>query len=233
MENSVYTPNVRPLEPRPISQKKKCRLCGVEKPLYDYKEDRRMPDGKWHTCSACLADKDRASAEERLETFVEPTLAPGAEPGVTDYSVGFGGSPSGEPVDRDADDYDPSDPQPDDVNDHGAGWAAEPEPIPAEEVAPELPEGWRPTSVSVFKMGAETVTGYAPGANKSVLMLGSPPPPSHDQEHIAALQAKITRLYKAERKIRRELSYARLELENCELRVRLAVLERGSKEAQP
>lgn len=201
MQDSAYTPNVRPLEPRPISQKKKCRLCGVEKPLYDFKEDRRMIDGKWHTCAQCEAGKARSKEPEPVEIPVVSAAV------IEELLF--------------EDEEDTEEPEPE----------AEPEQVPVEEVDAELPAGWSSMPTKRLEIASESLIGYGLGGNKSVRMLGSPPPPSHDQEHIAALQAKIRRLQKAERKIHRELSYARTELENHELKMRLAALERQNKEA--
>jgi len=55
----------------PVLVTKVCPQCGIEKPLFDYAEDRRRPDGRDGWCRSCRAAKAR---ERRRETR---TTAPG------------------------------------------------------------------------------------------------------------------------------------------------------------
>lgn len=51
---------------------KKCKCCGIEKPLADFAEDKRSKDGHAHTCKSCKqkqASLEKQKKENPLSQF--------------------------------------------------------------------------------------------------------------------------------------------------------------------
>jgi len=50
-----------------LTNLKRCRKCGAEKPLGFFPRDRSRPDGRWHSCSLCRRNRWREKERPVLE----------------------------------------------------------------------------------------------------------------------------------------------------------------------
>ena len=55
-------------------EKKKCKVCGRELPLSDFKRNLLSPDGYVNTCTACQNKKRRSNIKDKeLDVVTPPT----------------------------------------------------------------------------------------------------------------------------------------------------------------